>query len=1105
MKLFVWLLVFSVALLNGQILINGFETKLSGPEIDYHSPHPDATHALISRATDGKMEIRWQTAPLPETESAEGYRLIWLAGLGCNLGVEPFTFKINQDSILTFKTWNEALWRVQGKNGITLQFNALMVDKYGDRMGLLELIIPEKNPWAGKKLTLSITGQAAGSQAWVMVYTFPIKSDVRVEMVPALVKKGGKQFQPLQVTYIHLDKETPLHIKIDDHFYTVVAKYGINQFEFFLPPVSKQIKHRLILTSKQKQFIKTFLQKPVRKWTVYLVQHTHTDIGYTRPQQEILAEHLRYIDYALDYCDLTDSLPDEAKFRWTCEASWPVREYLLSRPPEQINRLKKRISEGRIELTAMLFNMSELADENLLTALLQPLQVIQAFGLPVQTAMQNDVNGFAWALLDYFPELGIKYVTMGENTHRALKPFSYPTPFWWKTKSGNKVLAFRADHYMAANFVANQAGDLKSVEKDLFAYLKKLKTSGYPFDVVEMQHSGYFTDNAPPSTFASEMVKKWNEKYEYPRLRTATISDFMKYIEQTIGSELSTFKQAWPDWWTDGAGSAARETAVQRQAQDDLIIAQSLLSMARLLGATIPKTMISDLNTIAENLLFWTEHTYGAAESITDPLSNNSINQWMIKASFAWKAQWQTYLLKQKALGLLQPYLNRSQWPTIYVFNTLNWKRSGMVTLYIDKQLLPADKSFRLLDEQGKSLPMQRVKQRAEGNYWTFWVNDVPPLGYKALTLQVMQKTLRPENPKIDPVLENKFYRVELDAQTGTVKHLLDHQLGCDLVDHNASWELGTFIYERLSDRHAMELYQAGNPQRVGLKNVRLLKRQNHPLWNSLTVQGTSPAAIEGYPVQIEIRLFNFEKRIDFIYTLRKKRVFAPEAIYMAFPFNVPQGKIYYETQGAVIQAGVEQLPGTATDWNAVQSFAAVKNKAFQVVLSSVDCPLMQFGNINIGRYQYQATPEHPHIYAWPLNNYWTTNFKASQEGDLTWRFSLTSSPDTSNTWATRFGWQIKVPLSATVLPPGKTTFEQPPTRTLSFLDEPNLVLIQLKPIKNSNFVLAMIRETAGKSVTIDVPSDFTLFKSDVLGSKGKRISVIEMKPYAIQFLLIRN
>ncbi|MEI2726159.1 MAG: hypothetical protein V9H26_22385 [Verrucomicrobiota bacterium] len=82
-----------------------------------------------------------------------------------------------------------------------------------------------------------------------------------------------------------------------------------------------------IATSAAQWNFGPFTLQPPRKWTVYLTQHTHTDIGYTRPQTEILPEHLRYIDYALDYCDLTDSYPDDARFRWTCETSWAVREY----------------------------------------------------------------------------------------------------------------------------------------------------------------------------------------------------------------------------------------------------------------------------------------------------------------------------------------------------------------------------------------------------------------------------------------------------------------------------------------------------------------------------------------------------------------------------------------------------------------------------------------------------------------------------------------------------------------------------------------------------------------------------------------------------------
>ncbi len=68
--------------------------------------------------------------------------------------------------------------------------------------------------------------------------------------------------------------------------------------------------------------------------------------------------------------------PDEAKFRWTCETSWAVREYLKARPPRQIARLKKRVQEGRIEVTGMLLNWAEVADENALVHSLEPIAAL---------------------------------------------------------------------------------------------------------------------------------------------------------------------------------------------------------------------------------------------------------------------------------------------------------------------------------------------------------------------------------------------------------------------------------------------------------------------------------------------------------------------------------------------------------------------------------------------------------------------------------------------------------------------------------------------------------------------------------------------------------
>jgi hypothetical protein len=193
-----------------------------------------------------------------------------------------------------------------------------------------------------------------------------------------------------------------------------------------------------------------------------------------------LAEHIRFIDYALDYCDLTDDYPDAARFRWTCESSWGVSEFLNNRPPAQIEKFKRRVREGRIEVTGMIFNMSEIADENLLSASLLPLKQFKGLGIPVTTAMQNDVNGIAWCLADFFPEAGIKYLNMGQHGHRARIPFDKPTAFWWESPSGGRVLAFRADHYMIGNNWGIHTGKFPTIETELMQYLKDLDAKNYP-------------------------------------------------------------------------------------------------------------------------------------------------------------------------------------------------------------------------------------------------------------------------------------------------------------------------------------------------------------------------------------------------------------------------------------------------------------------------------------------------------------------------------------------------------------------------------------------------------------------------------------------------
>jgi alpha-mannosidase len=812
--------------------------------------------------------------------------------------------------------------------------------------------------------------------------------------------------------------------------------------------------------------------EPSRPWVVYLVQHTHTDVGYTRAQSEMLPEHLRFIDEALDYCDLTDDYPDDAKFRWTCEAAWTVREYLARRPTAQIERLKQRVRQGRTEITGMFANMSEIATEASLAASLQPIREFKDAGIPVTSVMQNDVNGAAWCLIDYFQPADVKYLIMGINKTRSLLPFDMPTAFWWESPAGRRVLAFRAPHYHTGNLLKINEG-IDVFRAGLLKYLRELEDKHYPCDRIAIQYSGYWIDNSPPATGECDLVKAWNAKYDRPHLRMATASEFMDYVATHDADKLPVYRQAWPDWWTDGFGSAARETAVSRETHADMLATQGLRAMAVMAHVPEPTTANGRAMTVQDSATLYDEHTFGSSVSVSDPTTESTVVQWGQKGAYAWEAVKQAGLLREEAIGALQVIIPRGTEPTVVVFNTLNWTRSGSTQVFIDHELLGKGVKAEFIDIQtGRPAPAQPIYDRPEGGYWTVWAADVPPLGYKVYRIRRGQG-LRPPYPSSVPaaeIVENSWYRLAIDAKTGAIVSLLDKELNRELIDTQCPWQLGQFIRERFDDDGKRDFHRDAI-RHTTVRNVKLRSGGIGPIWRGTILNADLDGAEPG-SAQIEIRLFDTEKRLELHFDIRKLPVREPEGLYVAFPFAWPGGKIIYEAQGGMVVPGENQIPRSASDWQTVQNFAAVRSDAGQIVWGSRDIPLVQFGDLNCGKWQPTTRVDRPHIFSWPMNNYWFTNFNATQQGQFKWSYYLTSTADAGNATATRFGWGSQVPLVARALPRVRSQVAGSvggASASLLKCDATNLLLVEARPAWHGPGVILQWREVDGTPATLDL------------------------------------
>ncbi len=1090
-------------------IVNGYVKTISGNDFSYHSSIPVARESLLIRATDGNSTMEWETDTIPQNPDAEFISFVWLAGIGSSPGKASFSLAVNGTEKFTFWTDGADEWDLKNEDGSSLRFKKDMVDLYGDRFGFMFLSLPVKSLKAGTPLLIKVTGGKFDKTSWVMTFKLPLESGLNFKALPAISEIGGKLVQLGVAGVLYFGEPNQATIFVDGNLVKdTTVNFGYNYIKVHLPLVDKKTTLPYKLEVAGKTWTGNLEINPVRHWRVNFVQHSHTDIGYTRSQTEILAEHLRFIDYALDYCDITDDYPDDSKFRWTCEASWAVDEYLKCRPQVQIDRLKKRVAEGRIEITGMYFNFDEIPDEQTLAASLRPIKRFNEMGFKVKTAMQNDVNGIAWSLNESCSDLGVKYLNMGTHGHRALICFDKPTLFWWESPSGKRMLAFRAEHYMTGNTVFKiHAGDFNVFEDELLSYLSQLEAKGYAYDLISIQHSGYLTDNSPPSTLACDMIRQWNQKYVWPKLKTASATAFFEEMEAKHGTEFQVIRGAWPDWWTDGFGASAREVAATREAQSDLIATGAGLTMAALSGSKLPERTSDQIEAINSALLFYTEHTIGYHASVSEPFHQNTMEQRAIKESYAWEASRKAKMLGEETMGILQGFVEREKDASILIFNTLNWKRSGLVTVYIDHQILPRYTDFTITDQTGNQAKAQAVEYRSDGTYWAIWANELPAFGYKKYVIKLKKNQGNqeiPENKPFDYSFENEWYNIVIDPKTGTISSLKDKELNLELIDQHSQWKFGQFIYELLDNRAQMESKRLDNFTREAPDSVWFESYENGQVWNTFRFKANTRAANRDGSMSIEFRIFNCTKRIDIAYLIEKKLVTDPEGIYIAFPFALENGQLAFDVAGGEIRAGIDQIPGSANDWNSVQSYARLSNPDAQIILCSPEIPLMQFGGINTGRYKTNAKPESTYIFGWPMNNYWTTNFNADQHGGTAWTYTLSSSNKAETHEAVRFGWEIRTPMLSRVLPgggKGEAIWEK------SFITgwDDNHLLVNATPAGDGKSALLQIREIGGKQSLLRLKNGITgkVFRCRQVDVTGRKCAggTTELKAYETKFI----
>lgn len=510
---------------------------------------------------------------------------------------------------------------------------------------------------------------------------------------------------------------------------------------------------------------------PQRRWTIHLVHHSHLDIGYTDPQGHVLAEHLSFLDSCLELTRATDDWPAESQFRWCVESLWSFGQWADARPAEQVEEFVRRVREGRIELTALPFNLhTETCSTDELHELLRLAHDIRdRHGLTFTSAMQTDVPGAVVGLVDALSAAGVKYLSVAHNWAGRSVPHlvggeKLPRLFRWRAPSGNSVLVWVTDTphglaYMEGPLLGFDT-DYADVDDLLPAYLTSLATNPYPYrggifgwamdqtevkrepypwDVLHLRVQGKFGDNAPPRRIIADTVRRWNETWAHPQLRLSRNEDFFTDAEARLGDAIQTFEGDWTDWWVDGVGSGARPLSLARTAQSVVADAQTIGTFAGLLGATGAEEDSADAAGVYEAVSLFDEHTWGAGDPWThgDEGGHSGEHQWHWKYGQAMRAYDDGHALLGRASARLGQRLAVAPGAaaTYHVINTCSWPRTDVVRVFLPESSVPLDRAVAVHDARGgqrlahEEQPQTNDDHRDAGRFLVVRVDEVPPAG----------------------------------------------------------------------------------------------------------------------------------------------------------------------------------------------------------------------------------------------------------------------------------------------------------------------------------------------------------------------------------------
>lgn len=757
--------------------------------------------------------------------------------------------------------------------------------------------------------------------------------------------------------------------------------------------------------------------KPCRQWTLHVVPHSHLDLGYTDHAPKALDIHARNIDRALRDGAIAGT------YSLALDGSIVAQRYLRERSASSRDAFLERVRAGRISINALyaqfLTGTTSLAEWR--RACEFAMNLAAENDLPEPVANITDVPVYSSALPSMLVASGVTRFVGLANHCRALTDDSdilhLRSPFRWAGPDGSEVLAFFGNNYSQLADLAGRAWTLVGATDTLTRLTALYERDEYLPDHLPVL--GTHSDNDDLDPWSIAFVEAWNQQFAFPRLEFGTFATYFDAVQPLL-DDLPVVRGEGGAYWEEGLGALARETSTYRRVQTALPAAEAAAVLACLADERLDIDR-AELSATWDRLLIAADHTWTADNVAALPDSAQSVGQMQWQRTGLRIADQFAIDMSRSALDKLAENVSTTA-PCIIVVNPSSWERTAEFEVEIRKPVR--------LTHRGEPVPMAAV-ELDDGTVRARVVGPkVPAFGYAVLDLE---PTDEPELQisTVDaapPLLRNPHWlmglwpaesgvttlarlglkpatesvisstRWEVRVEAGRIRGIRHLGLGVELLDQASRWgfaevfrvvgggtEQGRGLGDEITTLWSKDIGLRAPELSEQPGSYRVLGVRRLPWGLAVRIEGEAPT-IPG--VETEILLRDDDDRIDVTVSLTKEHSLAKESVYVAFPFATGR-RLRYERQVGWVDPAEDFLPGACFEWHSAQNAVLLDDDEAAVTWVPVDTPLFTAGDIARNAWPQRHEPASPAIFSWVMNNWWWTNFPASQAGTLVARYSM--------------------------------------------------------------------------------------------------------------------